>query len=349
MREHGICDENGGPSTTMSLSVRRQIEGALPTAAEVVREKAQNAALSVLSSAQIEIVHSGDDNWNGGTELWTVRLRIPVKSFVLVENEIDEISSQIAGALSIVIGKDAGFWVSVEVCPRSATESPYSASGVLSARTRVAILDEFRARKIVWYGALDDVRFLERIYDLTQMPSYDSRYRDAYSDIYQHTINNDDHPLDWVYSDRRINLKSGSQEKFLEFVCQVVHPLVRTDPEEQDILVRAINAHLNRDGWELVEDVVIDGRPNFVAERKVHGIGIAIQRVKAVSTSIGAKTIYQELERLQRIGDADPGAAIGIAKDLVESCCKIVLNDRGRSFPGRGRNSRIIETSPNSD
>ena len=111
---------------------------------------------------------------------------------------------------------------------------------------------------------------ISRIYDLTTMPSRDSRYETAEGDIWQHCINNDDWPLDWIYSDPRFRLYATDQETLLKFICEVVHPIVRTDAEEQAALVQAFNGHLTGDGWELVEDTVLAGRPVFEAQRKVH-------------------------------------------------------------------------------
>ena len=50
------------------LSTRRQIEGALPTVAEMLRLENEADALRILSLANIELDETGYDNWNGGTE-----------------------------------------------------------------------------------------------------------------------------------------------------------------------------------------------------------------------------------------------------------------------------------------
>ncbi len=47
-----------------------------------------------------------------------------------------------------------------------------------------------RIRDLDWFGDLDDVAFLGRVWDLTSMRSTDSRYRDAAGDVHQHRINN---------------------------------------------------------------------------------------------------------------------------------------------------------------
>lgn len=76
------------------LSIRREIDGSLPTVAELLRQKGEQDALRALSRADIEIAEVGYDNWNGGTELWTVFLRAPVSIFVSIEDR------RIAGIIS---------------------------------------------------------------------------------------------------------------------------------------------------------------------------------------------------------------------------------------------------------
>ena len=46
------------------LSTRREIEGALPTAAEMLRLKQEFDSLSVLTLADIEFAQTGYDNWD---------------------------------------------------------------------------------------------------------------------------------------------------------------------------------------------------------------------------------------------------------------------------------------------
>ena len=39
---------------------------------------------------------------------------------------------------------------------------------------------------ISWHGRLDDIEFLQRLYNLDELPSYDSRYHTAKGDIATH-------------------------------------------------------------------------------------------------------------------------------------------------------------------
>ncbi|MGK5734363.1 hypothetical protein ACSNOG_34130, partial [Streptomyces sp. URMC 124] len=63
-----------------------------------------------------------------------------------------------------------------------------------------------------YFGRLEEIEFLKRLYELKDMPSLDNRYCNAEDDIWQHTVNNDDYPFCWVFEDERFQLKNGSDE-----------------------------------------------------------------------------------------------------------------------------------------
>lgn len=84
------------------LSTRRQIEGALPTVVDLLRARGEKAALRVLTLAEIDLQHTDNDNWNGGTELWTAFIRLPVSAYVEVEADLKKIVDVINTNLQLV-------------------------------------------------------------------------------------------------------------------------------------------------------------------------------------------------------------------------------------------------------
>ena len=51
-------------------------------------------------------------------------------------------------------------------------------------------IDEFFQTRTVtynYYGRLEEIDFLKRLYDLERMPSFDSRFANAEQDIWQHS------------------------------------------------------------------------------------------------------------------------------------------------------------------
>ncbi len=111
-----------------------------------------------------------------------------------------------------------------------------------------------------YYGRLEEIDFLERLYDLENMESNDPRYKNAKGDIICHTINNDDFPFCWVFQDDRFGLKNGSDEDFLKFICEVFHPLVRDEKKQWGLFFNKINNLIKEDGYELYVKEYISGR-----------------------------------------------------------------------------------------
>lgn len=111
-----------------------------------------------------------------------------------------------------------------------------------------------------YYGRMEEIEFLERLYNLNEMKSNDSRYNNAYDDIVQHTIKNDDYPYCWVFTDDRFQLNKGSDDTFLKFLCEVFHPLVRNEQMEWKRFFDEINKLIRIDGYELYPKEKISGR-----------------------------------------------------------------------------------------
>jgi hypothetical protein len=187
-----------------------------------------------------------------------------------------------------------------------------------------------RLDEINWSGRLDEVEFLERLYDLQKLPSHDHRYTDAARDIWQHRVNNPtDWADDWIFSDRRFDLLGGPTEAFLRFLCELLHPVVRPDRNEVLKLVQQFNDQLRLEGWSLVEEELIAGRPRYVAKPIGMAEGRSVTRARSVADALDAGWMQREIERLEQAIDRDPALAIGTAKDLLESCCKTILAKRG--------------------
>jgi hypothetical protein len=118
--------------------------------------------------------------------------------------------------------------------------------------TRRNIIDEIRLSNFSWSGRLSEVDFLDRIFPLDILPSDDSRYGNMRADIYQHRINNYDWDDFWVFKDARLNIES-LDKTFLDFLCEMIHPLVRPDNKEVNLLLDIFNKNLLTDGWKIVE------------------------------------------------------------------------------------------------
>lgn len=121
------------------------------------------------------------------------------------------------------------------------------------------------------YGSLSELDFLKRIYNLSDLPSFDSRYENAASDIWCHTVLNDDYPECWVFEDERFNLLNGTDEELLKFLCAVFHPAVRVEMGYWKEFLAEINSLLNADGYELYAASKISGKLNDIGYKLEQG------------------------------------------------------------------------------
>ncbi|KEQ54766.1 MULTISPECIES: abortive infection family protein [Sphingobium] len=306
----------------------------LATVEELLTAERMQQAAELLRGATPRVERTGYDNWNGGTEQWTVYLSVEPADYALLGGAKDGIEDQITQRLKAVLEPFTEDWYSAKIVPRLADPGALARPNArIRRQTRQNIIDGLRIDSVGWSGKLDEVDFLARIYALDALPSYDSRYKDAAGDIYQHRVNNFDWGDDWVYDDARFGLANGPDDTFLRFLCETVHPVVRPDKDEAIRLVAQYNDQLRQDGWELVEEEWIAGRPRFVARRAGISGGRSVSRARTVADALDAGWMQKEIERLEVSVEADPALAIGTAKDLVETCCKSILTRQSVTFP----------------
>lgn len=117
-----------------------------------------------------------------------------------------------------------------------------------------------------WWGAVDEIDFLEPVYDLDQVASNDPRFATAREDIIQHRVNNPwDWPDEWVFEDPRFQLLDGPDEILLAFLTRFVHPEVQPDVDQASQRVAKLNRLLGPDGWTLRSFDFISGRPVYAS------------------------------------------------------------------------------------
>jgi hypothetical protein len=302
------------------------LETTLGTVHALLLAEGMDEAAMVVRSFPARAEQTGYDNWNGGTQLWDVYLELPPEDYARMGPQRSRIEEQVSERLKRVLETETQDWYAVKIVPALVKNKDWrDATRGVARQVRVNILDGLRLEKVKWFGTLHEVEFLSRLFDLQKLPSSDSRFTDAARDIWQHCINNDDWELDWIYSDERFDLLGGPSERFLRFLCEIVHPVVRPERDEAMKLVSHFNDQLRGEGWEIYEEERIAGRPRF-AYRPMTNHGVrAVSRARTVADALDAGWMAKEIERLENAVDRDPALAIGTAKDLVESCCKTIL------------------------
>ena len=210
----------------------------------------------------------------------------------------------------------------------------------ISQITRRDIVDAILVQDIRWSGRLEEPEFLSRLFDLASLPSKDPRFRDAAGDIWQHRINNYDWENDWVFYDSRFDLLNGDDEVFLRFLCETIHPVVQPDVTEAERLCQLYNDFLKNDGFQIVEKTRLSGKPVFVGRHVGVAAAPGISVARDAFSGADAGFVAQQITRMETAVQNDPSLAIGTAKELIETCCRTILAERGVEAP---RNPDLVQ------
>jgi hypothetical protein len=136
----------------------------------------------------------------------------------------------------------------------------------ISEITRRDIVDYLILRDEPFYGRLDLVSFLKRIWDLSAMPSSDGRFKNAEGDIWQHMINNNDWDLSYLLYDY-LDLQTCNDDTFIKFIEACLHPIVLSDEKQIAETLSVFNQCLAPDGYRLEAGFHVSGRTVYRARR----------------------------------------------------------------------------------
>lgn len=183
--------------------------------------------------------------------------------------------------------------------------------------TRQHIADKMQLDKLWYHGRLNEPGFLARIFDLKSMKSKDSRYDNAYDDIYQHMVNNTDWDYDWIYTDPRINLLHSEDILYLRFLSETLHPLVRSDTDEISRLLEIYNSNLEADGYEIIQTDEISGKPIYTGGQKIIGQAHLAAKKAEIKKYLSTAYVNSKINIMNEAVNKDTDLAIGTAKELL--------------------------------
>lgn len=304
-------------------------EDVLETVARIHRAHGEIEATTLLRSSRWRFERTGYDNWDGGTNIYTLTIQVAAETFVAFGERRAALQQQVEARLGEAVKQFRSGWYSVEIAPLvvAMPGRPDLEGGPVSHRTRRAILDLLREEGVAWHGAIGDAAFLAPIYDLKALPSSDNRFKTAEDDIWQHRFaNRHDWPDDWLFSDPRFDLIEGPDVTFLSFVERLVAPDVRPDLRLVARLVERLNEELRRTGWTLAERETLTGGLRYRIEPWDPMFRRTGQALRTSAAVLSSAWMHQELERIEASIDTDPALAIGTAKEMVETCCKHIAD-----------------------
>jgi len=201
--------------------------------------------------------------------------------------------------------------------------------------TRCNILADIKASGHLLWGNLRSDEFLSRIYDMEDLPSIDVKVAIRETVPLLESQDEVNEFIDDLYygilDDPRFGLLDGDDAVFLRFLCEMIHPVVYSDAKVVEHLLQIYNTHLKNDGFQIVESARISGKPIYAA-RNVGVLGIPNLPVAKQALDLGSY-ISTQITRMDAAVSDDPELAIGTAKELVETCCRTILKERGKEMP----------------
>jgi hypothetical protein len=91
---------------------RAEMETCLATAAELLSAESMLDAAKLLRRSEASVEEAGYDNWNGGTTIYTIYLRIGAAEYALLGKRREVIESQTNERLNPVFEQRTGDWYS---------------------------------------------------------------------------------------------------------------------------------------------------------------------------------------------------------------------------------------------
>jgi hypothetical protein len=91
---------------------------------------------------------------------------------------------------------------------------------------------------------------------------------------------------------------------------------------------------LKNDGYEIVPKTKMGGRSIYAARQIALSAELHVGTLKQKFTGTDANYVLEQITRMESAIENDPGLAIGTAKELVETVCKTILEERGKTPQG---------------
>ena len=108
---------------------------------------------------------------------------------------------------------------------------------------------------------------------------------------------------------------------------------IEPDNRVGQLLLALIDYARSQDPVPSPEDKALTEQSREIACRLLAG-GPSLSGLKEHAHTLNAKHLAEQIRRLEAAVERDPSLAIGTAKELIETCCKTILAERGKPVTG---------------
>lgn len=182
---------------------------------------------------------------------------------------------------------------------------------IISKKTRY----EFREYLVDW-----TLREIEMEFDAADVP-FDKDYVPRCSGQRRSLVEKYYHSIDWSkWSDvRRVLTVFENILATLEEHSETDYPFINSGMAKERF--KLLKKWIEKDGFQYAEEKLIPIEKN-----------LALLRMVDTAAGFDAPELHRQIERMQNAIEGDPDLAIGTAKELVETTCKTILEERGIQF-----------------
>ena len=202
----------------------------------------------------------------------------------------------------------------------------------INKETRQEIADAIISQGLAYNGKVKQADFLNRLYNLKEMPSTDYRpdYNNAYKDIHQHAdMNPGDWAEGWVFTDERLNLTHCPDEDYLKFLHLTVLPVIRDNDGSAEKLVNIYNQFLKKHDIGLANGNESKNGASMYSIGALHMLqGFQVAKTVEIKKYLDSDYVHKKIDLMNKAANEDTDVAIGTGKELLETICKSILKQR---------------------
>ncbi|MFA5110266.1 MAG: abortive infection family protein [Desulfobaccales bacterium] len=188
---------------------------------------------------------------------------------------------------------------------------------LISKKTR----NEFRE-----YFVGTTLRIIELEFDAADVP-FDKDYNPSISGERRSLVEKYYHAVDWTkWKDVRKILS------VYENVLSHLEGFTESGAEWADPIFRSLRKWIERDGYKYE-----DGRLLPIGQNQ------ALEIISDTTSRLDMPEIHRQIERMKSAVDDDPSLAIGTSKELIETTCKTILEERGIHFDENADIAKLVK------